>query len=200
MIALIPVKALARGKSRLAGALDAQARAQLVRDTLRRTVEALKQVAEIAGVYLVTQDPAVAGWAAEWGVQSLRENRSGLNESLEEARLVLLGRAPGAVGLLVLPADLGWLAAEDVRAMIALAGRPPCAVIAPDRRGTGTNALLLRPPDLIAFRFGLDSARAHAGLAAERGAAVVWYRSSTVSLDVDEPDDLSLYYAAPYVM
>jgi 2-phospho-L-lactate guanylyltransferase len=200
MIALIPVKALSRGKSRLAGALDAEARARLVRDTLRRTVGALKQVAEIAGVFLVTQDPAVAAWAAEWGVQSLRESRSGLNESLEEARAEILGRAPSAGGLLVLPADLGWLAAEDVRAVIALADRPPCVVIAPDRRGRGTNALLLRPPDLIAFHFGPDSAREHAAQAAARGIAPIWHRSSSISLDVDEPGDLSLYYAAPYVM
>lgn len=195
MIALIPVKPLALGKSRLAGALDPPARIRLVHDSLRHTIETLRQAPSISRIIVVTRDAQVSDWAAGWGASVLRETRPGLNESLTEAREQL----PAADALLIVPADLAWLAAEDVQAMIALLGEGPGVVIAPDRRGRGTNALLLRPPGVIDFHFGPDSAREHSAQAEARGITPCYYRSGSTSLDVDEPDDLSLYHAAPYV-
>jgi 2-phospho-L-lactate guanylyltransferase len=196
MIALVPVKALARAKSRLAGTLDPQARARLMHDTLRRTLEVLKQVEAIRQCVVITRDTEVGRWAEEWGADVVQEHADGLNESLLEARTQL----PGAQALLVVPADLGWLAVEDIRAMVALVGSGPAVVIAPDRHERGTNALLLQPSDVIDFHFGHDSAQQHAREALARGIAPQWYRSSSISLDVDEPEDLALYEAAPYLL
>jgi len=205
MIALIPVKTLARMKSRLADTLDGAARIRLMRDTLRRTIGAIQQSGGVESIFVVTRDLQVAGWAEDWGAQPLGETREGLglNESLEEARRQLAGRYPDAGALLVVPGDLGWLQPEDVSGMATLlAGAPrkaPAVVIAPDRRGEGTNALLLQPPGIIPFCFGRGSANAHAQQALAHGALVRWYHSSSTSLDVDEPEDLRLYRAAPYV-
>lgn len=205
MIALIPVKTRARMKSRLADTLDSAARIRLMRDTLRHTIGAIQQSGSMEAIFVVTRDPQVAGWAEDWGAQPLRETREGLdlNESLEEARHELMARYPDAGALLIVPGDLGWLQPEDVPGMaVLLAGAPhkkPAVVIAPDRRGEGTNALLLQPPGVIPFRFGPGSARAHAKEALDHGAIVHWYHSSSTSLDVDEPDDLKLYRAAPYM-
>ncbi len=206
MIALIPIKTLARVKSRLADTLDSAARIRLMRDTLRRTIEALQQSRCVEAVCVVTPDPQVAGWAETWGAQALPEMREdlGLNDSLEEARHQLMERYPNAGALLVVPGDLAWLHPEDVLGMTALLpggdrADQPAVVIAPDRRGKGTNALLLRPPRVIPFCFGPGSARAHAQQALQNGAALRWYDSSSTSLDVDEPDDLKLYHVAPYL-
>jgi 2-phospho-L-lactate guanylyltransferase len=196
MIALVPVKALSRAKSRLAETLDPAARARLMHDTLRRTLHALKQVQAIRDVVVITRDDEVSRWATEWGAQVVREHGEGLNESLREARTNFLS----ADALLVTPADLGWPAVEDIEAMIALAADVPSVVIAPDRHERGTNALLLRPPDVIDFCFGTDSAAQHAARASEKGITPQWYRSSSLSLDVDDPEDLALYEAAPYIL
>jgi 2-phospho-L-lactate guanylyltransferase len=196
MIALVPVKALSRAKSRLAETLDPAARARLMHDTLRRTLQALKQVQAIRDVVVITRDDEVSRWAAEWGAQIVRERGEGLNESLREARTAFLD----ADALFVTPADLGWPAVEDIEAMIALAADGPSVVIAPDRHERGTNALLLRPPDVIDFCFGTDSAAQHAARADEKGITPLWYRSSSLSLDVDDPEDLALYEAAPYIL
>jgi 2-phospho-L-lactate guanylyltransferase len=59
----------------------------------------------------------------------------------------------------------------------------------PDRAGSGTNALLLAPPDAIAFRFGRDSRGAHAELA-RRAAAVYLEVGGPLALDLDTPEDL----------
>jgi len=44
-----------------------------------------------------------------------------------------------------------------------------------DRHERGTNALLLRPPDVIDFCFGTDSAAQHAARADEKGITPLWY-------------------------
>jgi 2-phospho-L-lactate/phosphoenolpyruvate guanylyltransferase len=196
MIALVPVKTLVRAKSRLAGTLDPLARARLMHDTLRRTLQALKQIESISDITVITRDSEVSDWAQEWGAQVVHEHDEGLNESLREARALF----SSADAVLVVPADLGWLDGEDIRAMAALATQTPSVIIAPDRHERGTNALLLRPPDIIDFCFGVDSAHQHAARAEAQGVTPQWYRSSSISLDVDEPEDLTLYGAAPYLL
>ena len=189
LVAVIPVKRLARAKTRLAGTLSLDARAALMRDTLERAVRALQTSESVARIIIITRDPVVTGWANEWGVDVLRERQSGLNGALREAREAL----NGAGALLIIPGDIGLLAGNDVAAIIALAERPPAVVIAPDRHERGTNALLLAPPDAIDVAFGPGSARRHAALARAAGIEPAWYRSKSIGLDVDDAEDFALY-------
>lgn len=199
MITLIPIKSLAQAKSRLQHRLSAEERAQLMHDTLRHTVRALQQSGCVSRLVLVTRDSTVATWAAEWGIESFAESEhaTGLNTALEEAQLHCCADSNR---LLVLPGDVAWLEPDDVRGMVALVDgtHGPCAIIAPDRHRRGTNALLLHPPALIPFQFGPDSAQRHANTALAIGAQVHWYHSSSLSLDVDEPNDLRLYEHAAF--
>ena len=82
---------------------------------------------------------------------------------------------------------------REVNAMLDLATRPQCVVIAPDRREEGTNALLVRPPNAIAFAYGASSFDAHRRQAQERSIPIAVYRSPTLALDLDVPDDLAFY-------
>ena len=66
----------------------------------------------------------------------------------------------------------------------------PEVVIVPDRHGTGTNALLLTPPDVIEPSFGDDSRARHERLAQEAGATVRVAEIASLMLDVDTPEDL----------
>ena len=62
--------------------------------------------------------------------------------------------------------------------------------IVPDRHGTGTNALLLDPPAVIAPSFGPGSFERHR-LAAESAAATTLVEpAASLVLDVDTADDL----------
>lgn len=63
-------------------------------------------------------------------------------------------------------------------------------VIVPDRHGSGTNGLLLSPPDAIAPSFGPDSCERHRGLARAAGAACLIERPASLLLDVDTREDL----------
>ena len=94
--------------------------------------------------------------------------------------------------LLILPADLPHLMTEDIQALTKLVGDSPHAiVIAPDATETGTNALLIRPPDLIQPSFGPDSFNRHCALARSAGVEPTIYRSPSLACDIDLPADLN---------
>lgn len=190
--ALIPVKSLIHGKSRLSATLDLEHRIQLTEDALRRLIHILQTDPEIAEIAVITRDPDVANWLADRPVRVLHETGSGLNAALTEARTALTGTRMQA--LLVLPADLIAITAQDVRAMIELARqRRRAVVIAPDRHGRGTNALLLKPAAAISFAFGADSYISHAAAAKAAGCVTVTYQSESIGLDLDFPEDYELY-------
>ncbi len=191
--ALIPVKSLALGKSRLSGALALPQRIQLTEDTLRRLLHLLHGNADIVAVTVVTRDDDVRRWLNGRRVRVLNDAGAGLNDALEGARAQLMLPEDGA--LLVLPADLAAISAADIDGMIQACVAMPedGVVIAPDRHGRGTNALLLRPPGVIPFCFGADSARAHAEAALNARVAVTYWRSESTGLDLDDPEDLERY-------
>jgi 2-phospho-L-lactate guanylyltransferase len=67
-------------------------------------------------------------------------------------------------------------------------GRSLVALV-PDRHGRGTNAILISPPNAIAFAFGPGSRAAHLAAAAQAGASVVEL-GGPLTLDLDLPEDL----------
>jgi 2-phospho-L-lactate/phosphoenolpyruvate guanylyltransferase len=188
---VIPVKTLALGKSRLSVALSPEHRVRLTEDVLRRLIHLLRGERRVDAIAVVSRDPQLRLWLRGRRVRLLRESGEGLNAALSEARAQL----PGVAALLVLPSDLAALSAHDVAAMLDAAASPdgPCVVIAPDRHGAGTNALLVRPPGLIDFQFGPDSAARHAAAARAAGVEPVVYRSDSIALDLDSPEDYELY-------
>ncbi len=191
--ALIPVKSLVHGKSRLGQTLDLEDRIQLTEDTLRRLIHILNAEPGIAEIAVITRDADIASWLAGRPVRVLHETGHGLNAALTEARDAL--QTSPLQALLVLPADLVAITAQDVSAMIALAreGSDRVVVIAPDRHERGTNALLLKPANAIPFLFGVDSYLAHTAAAEASGCVAVTYRADSVGLDLDLPEDYALY-------
>ncbi|WP_169237474.1 2-phospho-L-lactate guanylyltransferase [Candidatus Roseilinea sp. NK_OTU-006] len=189
--AFIPVKPLNDGKSRLSGKLDLAHRIELTRSSLRRIVHTLQSTPGVGDIIVISRDARVAAWAECWRVGHMREHRRGLNAALREAR----ARYARASAVLVLPSDLAALSLTDVQGMLAAAQHAGerCVVIAPDRHGRGTNALLLKPPDVIDFDFGANSALRHARRALAHGIQPIWFRSDSICLDLDSPDDLDLY-------
>jgi 2-phospho-L-lactate guanylyltransferase (CobY/MobA/RfbA family) len=65
-------------------------------------------------------------------------------------------------------------------------------VLSPDRQEDGTNAMLVVPPGLIPFAYGMESFRRHRQLAEEAGATVKIYHTESLALDIDTPEDLIL--------
>ncbi len=101
--------------------------------------------------------------------------------------------SPGAwsKAILVLPIDLPFVTPEAIAAVLEPLTRSPAVVLVTDRHGTGTNALALRPPDVIDFAFGPGSRRRHR-VAADAAGAAYTEVEGPLKVDLDTPDDLVL--------
>jgi len=187
--AIVPVKPLRRGKSRLAGALSDEQRTDLNRQLLANTVDTLSAMEEIEHVLVISRDPEALALAREHGARTVQEDGAPLlNVAL--TRATVIAQTFAAQGVLVLPADLPQIDPEDIRAMVAAAEEPPVVVIAPDHHNEGTNALLINPAGLIEYDFGPDSFDRHKKRAADAGAKLIICELSSLAHDVDVPDDL----------
>ncbi|MDO8485082.1 MAG: 2-phospho-L-lactate guanylyltransferase [Candidatus Limnocylindrales bacterium] len=188
--AVIPVGTLEGAKSRLGDTLDAEERQDLAERLLARTIAAALAVERIADVLVISPDREVLQRAADVGARTLRQRSRGLNAGLAEARADVI--AGGADAILVLPIDLAFVTAEAVADVLNPMTRPvsiPAVVLVTDRHGTGTNALALRPPEVIEFAFGPDSRRAHREAAQAAGAAYTEV-DGPLAFDIDTPADL----------
>lgn len=186
---VVPVKDLRGTKSRLAPVLDPAARAGLTLYMMGRVVtRALEAGVDAVGV--VSPDPIVLDEALKRGATPLVQNSRGLNPALEEGRL--WATQNGASALLVLPADLPLIEPEDVLAVLAGAASAP-VVVTPDGARFGTNALLLRPPDVLPFLFGPESFEAHLRAAGDRDVEVRVCENGHLSFDLDTAGDLARY-------
>ena len=189
--AIVPVKPLRRGKSRLAGALSEDERTELNRNLLQNTLKTLSDIKELEEVLVISRDPAALTIARNYGARTVREDgQPELNTALKRATVV--AQVYATRGVLVLPADLPLISREDVETLIERASDPPVVVIAPDRHEKGTNALLISPSGLIEYDFGINSFERHCERVKKAGARLEVVNLPSLGLDLDLPEDLEL--------
>lgn len=187
--AIVPVKPLRRGKSRLASVLSEDDRAALNERMLLHTIDALKSVDALGEVLVVSRDPAALALARERGARTLQEDGAPhLNVALQRATAV--AQTYTATSVLVVPADLPQLSPADVAAMLHAGSEAPGVVIAPDHHHEGTNALYINPAGLIEYAFGEGSFATHSARAGAAGAQLHIVELPSLSHDVDVPEDL----------
>src|SRR5215510_3068845 len=122
--AIVPVKPLRSGKSRLAGTLTEDQRTELNRALLQHTLETLSELKEVDGVLVISRDPHALTVARSHGARTVQENgQPQLNTALQRATVV--AQVYATRGVLVLPADLPLLTKEDVHELIKRAANPP---------------------------------------------------------------------------
>ncbi len=189
--AIVPVKPLQQSKSRLKKELSREERALLSQRLMIHTLRVLRDVHQIDRTLVVSRDSHALALARDFDARTVTERgHPELNQALERATLVAQGY--GVASVLVLPADLPLLTSHDIEGLIEPLGEPPVVVIAADRRGVGTNALLVAPPGLIKYQFGPDSFERHRTIAREAGARLEICDLPNLALDLDEPEDLAL--------
>lgn len=194
--AIVPVKPLRRGKSRLAEVLSEEERTDLNSHLLTNTLDTLQQLPEIDNVLVISRDPSALSLAREHGARTVREEGTPqLNDAL--SRATIMARSYAAGGVLVLPADLPQITPEDIRTLLAAGEEPPVVVIAPDHRHEGTNALLINPAGLIEYDFGVDSFERHCELARKAGVTLKICELPSISHDIDLPEDLIYLESKP---
>jgi 2-phospho-L-lactate/phosphoenolpyruvate guanylyltransferase len=176
---LVPLKALDHAKSRLAGALSAEERAELMRSLLERVVGVVRE-AGVERITVVTAE-SMAGYDV-WHDRGLA-----WNDALATATAEIV-TAPVVA---VISADLPLVQPEEVEELLdSTPGRGIAIARALDG---GTNAVSIRPPGLVRTHFGeASSAAVHAGLGVEH----VVLDLPGLAFDVDTPADLARMQAA----
>jgi len=189
--AIVPVKPLNLGKSRLAGTISEDDRINLNTRLLVHTLNTLSEISQIGQVLVVSRDSNVLSISRELGAKTVLENGSPhLNTAL--ARATVFAQLHAIYGVLILPADLPLLSKDDLLSLIKVAVDPPVVVISPDRRNEGTNALLISPAGLIEYDFGPNSFERHCRLAKLAAARLEIVNLPSLAFDLDEPEDLRM--------
>ena len=194
--AVIPVKPLRGALRRLTPTLAAPVRCELQVAMLTDVLSACAGAAGLAGVMVVTSDPearAMGERIAAARVVPDHDPPRGMNAAV--VRGLVAVAAAGAEAALVLTADLPLARPEDIARIIAAAPPGPSAVLVPSWDGTGTNAMLLRPPAALSPRLGPDSLARHRAQAEGRGLAVAIEELPRLALDIDTPRDLAALMA-----
>ncbi|MEM7438963.1 MAG: 2-phospho-L-lactate guanylyltransferase [Pseudomonadota bacterium] len=177
---VVPMKDPSLSKSRLRERLDAGQRERLARLMLHKTLDLLSQLDGVE-MAVVTGSDEAATIARTHGVRVIFEPAGcgSLSAALEHAASI--AQAEGYKRLCVLPADLAAPKLDDLHALLAC----QVSVAVCPAADYGTNALLLKPPRAVRFRYGPQSARLHMEEAEKVGLHAVWMPLDSLSLDVD---------------
>ncbi len=187
--AVLPVKSFGQAKQRLDAAIGQPDRAELAAAMLGDVLAALHSVRERADLIVVTAEQRAAE-AARSAEALVVDDPDEAGQSAAAARGVRAAIARGAHRVLLVPGDCPTLDPGEIGGL--LDGFPAAGlVIVPDRHGSGTNALLIAPPNAIEPSFGPGSFARHAALGAAAGMAVRVAHAPSLELDVDTHDDLT---------
>jgi 2-phospho-L-lactate/phosphoenolpyruvate guanylyltransferase len=186
---VVPIKDFDSAKQRLSPAMGAKSRRALSRRNAKLAVEAAH-----AGdrVLVVAGAEEVAELAAAWGADVLLEQREE-GQNIAARRGINRAVEKGAEAILLLSSDLPLITRDAVKGMLEAAARVtgPLVIAAPAIGRGGTNALYLRPPDVIGLHFGDDSFAKFRDDAAARSVPFAVHESHAMALDLDEPSDLA---------
>lgn len=192
---IIPVKRFGAAKQRLLDTLDRPARAAIVKAMLTDVLSAVSAASEVERLVVVTGEGRAERIALRHAqrtttpVEVLRDpDDAGHSEAATLG--IIRALALGAECAVLLPGDCPLLDPGELDAALGRM-RSGRVTVVPDRHGTGTNALLMSPPDAIRPGFGEGSRERHAARASARGLEAAVEEIPSLALDLDTPDDLT---------
>ena len=192
--AVVPVKNLATSKRRLTSVLAPENRKRLTLVMLEDVLNAIR-ASTVQSTVVVGSDPIVREIAANAGVSYKEEHRRGLNRAIACSIDWCLKRVADAV--LVLPADIPLISSVDINRIIEMAGNTEPTVVLSPSDNDGTNALFMKPPNLIPVSYGPRSFKRHIKQSRTKGAHIKVYYSPSVALDIDTQKDLQKLLGTP---
>jgi 2-phospho-L-lactate guanylyltransferase len=187
--AILPVKRFPIAKQRLGESVADSLRADLARAMVGDVLSALRECSAIDATVVVTCEPSVTAAASYTGaivIEDSAEKGQSAAVSLGLARAV----REGFERALCIPGDCPTLDPAELTEL--LRGETDAVVIVPDRHGSGTNGLLLTPPDALGPSFGVGSRARHEQLARASWASCRIERPSSLLLDIDTGEDLAV--------
>ena len=186
--AVLPIKSFDQAKQRLRDDLPPHDRRALVEAMFADALVALGRVTSLERIVVVSGDRVAQRIAGGYGATVVEDDERGHNTAAASGIRALLEDEVERV--LLVPGDCPLLSPDDLNALLNHPAGERSALIVPDRHGTGTNALLLTPPDVLTPSFGPDSRRRHEADASAAGIQAEVVELDSLALDVDTPEDL----------
>jgi 2-phospho-L-lactate/phosphoenolpyruvate guanylyltransferase len=188
--AILPIKSFGHAKQRLSPALGGGARQALAQAMFSDVLSSLKKVERLDSITVVSADPVVDAAARGSGVTVVSDPAE-TGQSDATVAGIRHALASGFDRVLLVPGDTPLLCPGELDSLLARGESDGMqVVIVPDRHGSGTNALMISPPDAFRPSFGPDSLNRHVTLAQEAGLRHSVEDVPSLSHDVDTPDDL----------
>ena len=193
--AILPVKRFAAAKARLGDDISVGTRRALAESMVTDVLMALRRTEAVDGVFVVTSEPTADAIGRGYGATVLVDD---VEDGQSAATLIGIDHAieQGAGRVLLVPGDCPALDPGELGELLERPVEDPSVIVVPDRHGTGTNALILTPPDVIEPAFGPDSRARHEQLAKAAGVPCDVEHVETLAIDVDTADDLEALRAA----
>jgi 2-phospho-L-lactate guanylyltransferase len=188
-LAILPVKSFGEAKQRLAHDFDAPTRRALAEAMFSDVLVALGRANSISEIVVVTADGGAQRIAGGYGAMVLGDDNRGHN--IAALNGIRHGLMSGVDRALLVPGDCPLLDPKELEQLIARPVPERSAVIVPDRHGTGTNALLLTPPEAMTPAFGPGSCQRHVDHARAEKTEPEVVNVASLALDVDTPEDLA---------
>ena len=193
--AVLPVKRFDDAKQRLDKALNAGTRRALAEAMVCDVLHALRRATRIDAVIVVTGEHAAEALARAYDADAIPDDDRGHSHAARSGVDWALER--GFDRVVLVPGDCPAIAPAEVDDLLLAQPHAEARVtIVPDRHGTGTNALVLCPPDAIAPSFGPGSRARHEALAREAGAEFRIAEPPSLVLDIDTIEDLNVLRTA----
>jgi len=190
-IAVLPVKRFDDAKQRLGETMRSGTRRALAEAMLTDVLTALRRSHRVDLTVVVTREHGADALARAHDARTIRDpDEPGHNPAAREG--VRWAMEQGARRVILVPGDCPALDPTEVDDLLLAHPHSEARVtIVPDRHGTGTNGLLLTPPDAIAPAFGPGSFQRHRELVLAAGARLQIERPASLLLDIDTGDDLA---------
>jgi 2-phospho-L-lactate guanylyltransferase len=190
--AVIPVKETTAAKERLADAVPRHLRPGLALAMLEDVLAAVARARGLAGIAVVTLDPAARALAQRYGARILTDGARGGHTAAVAAAARTLEQE-GRSGMLQMPGDIPLVTADEISLLLAMRRPAPSFTIVPSHDDFGSNAVLVCPPAAVPLTFGDDSFYPHLRAAQACGIEPLIVRQPGIGLDIDRPEDISAF-------
>jgi 2-phospho-L-lactate/phosphoenolpyruvate guanylyltransferase len=188
-LAVLPIKSFDEAKHRLRAELDPTPRRALVEAMFSDVLIALRRATLVDQVLVVSADNVAQRIAGGYDAMVVEDEDLGHNQAA--ARGAARALELGVDRVLMVPGDCPLVSPTELDALLARPVPSPSLLVVPDRHGTGTNALVLTPPDALAPAFGPGSHDRHRERASTAGVHVETVELPSLALDIDTPEDLA---------
>ena len=189
VVPVIPMKPLSECKTRLSRVMGPDDRADLTMGMFRRALLAIRG-AGVDPFWVVGGDDRVRNMARTLGANWMEDLGRNLNDTVDKSFDRASERGYGAM---YLPGDLPFIRPADITSMIRAAGQGRNIVLAPARRDSGTNGILIPPKLAFKPELGNRSFTKHVSQAAKLGISVAICYSEGLGFDLDITEDLEFF-------